>query len=195
MVFKWQPFWLFYLCGFPAYIFKLRAIIFGTVKHPYWGYPYKRNYATVANILKLMNFALFQLTCTVHFEIHITMNLLFCLYHVSDKFICQRGYMSSGPHGPIFTNYNHESKITQELVSWQYYSSVTSLGIVLVKVRQLSFCNAIWGRAINLKSYLVSFSQEMGDQKSQGKKRRKRKTKKWTTLLRCCYVKFVLCLN
>ena len=35
---------------------KLRAFIFGTVMHLYWGYPQERNYTSINNILKVMNF-------------------------------------------------------------------------------------------------------------------------------------------
>ena len=35
---------------------KLRALIFGTVRHQYWGYLQGRNYASVNNILKVMDF-------------------------------------------------------------------------------------------------------------------------------------------
>ena len=35
---------------------KLRAFIFGTVMHLYWGYLQGRNYASINNILKVMNF-------------------------------------------------------------------------------------------------------------------------------------------
>ena len=35
---------------------KLRAFIFGTVMHLYWGYPQGRNYTSINNILKGMNF-------------------------------------------------------------------------------------------------------------------------------------------
>ena len=50
---------------------KLRAFIFDTVMHLYWGYLQGRNYASINNILKVMNFlqnshfALF-----VSFDIH-----------------------------------------------------------------------------------------------------------------------------
>ena len=35
---------------------KLRAFIFGTVMHPYWGYQQGRNYTSINNILKVTNF-------------------------------------------------------------------------------------------------------------------------------------------
>ena len=35
---------------------KLRAFIFGTVMYLYWGYPQGRNYISINNILKVMNF-------------------------------------------------------------------------------------------------------------------------------------------
>ena len=35
---------------------KLRAFIFGTVMHLYWGYLQGRNYACINNILEVMNF-------------------------------------------------------------------------------------------------------------------------------------------
>ena len=35
---------------------KLRAFIFGTVMHLFWGYLQGRNYACINNILKVMNF-------------------------------------------------------------------------------------------------------------------------------------------
>ena len=35
---------------------KLRAFIFGTVMHLYWAYPQGRNYTSINNILKVMNF-------------------------------------------------------------------------------------------------------------------------------------------
>ena len=39
-----------------VYMVKLRAFIFGSVMHLYWGYLQGRNYASVNNILKVMNF-------------------------------------------------------------------------------------------------------------------------------------------
>ena len=54
--FKWQPFWQIPLCGSPGYMVKLRAFIFGSVMHLYWGYLQGRNYASVNNILKVTNF-------------------------------------------------------------------------------------------------------------------------------------------
>ena len=44
------------LCDSPVYRIKLRAFIFGSVIHLYWGYPQGRNYASVSNILEIMNF-------------------------------------------------------------------------------------------------------------------------------------------
>ena len=35
---------------------KLRTFISGTVMHLYWGYPQERNYSSIDNILKVMNF-------------------------------------------------------------------------------------------------------------------------------------------
>ena len=35
---------------------KLRAFIFGIVMHLYWGYPQGRNYTSINNILKVINF-------------------------------------------------------------------------------------------------------------------------------------------
>ena len=57
---------------------KLRAFIFGSVMHLYWGYTDTRNYASVYNIkivnfLRFSHFALFS-SCTMCFEIHITVN-------------------------------------------------------------------------------------------------------------------------
>ena len=46
----------FLLCGSPVYMVKLRAFIFGTVMHRYWGYPQGRKYVSIYNILKVMNF-------------------------------------------------------------------------------------------------------------------------------------------
>ena len=43
-------------CGSPVYMVKLRAFIFGSVMHLYWGYPQGKNYASVNNILKVMTF-------------------------------------------------------------------------------------------------------------------------------------------
>ena len=54
--FKWQPFYQISLCGSPVYTVKLRAFIFDTVMHLYWGYLEGRNYAPINNILKVMNF-------------------------------------------------------------------------------------------------------------------------------------------
>ena len=42
--------------GSPVNMIKLRAFIFGTVMHLYWGYPQGRNYTSINNILKVMNF-------------------------------------------------------------------------------------------------------------------------------------------
>ena len=39
-----------------VYMVKLRAFIFGSVMYIYWGYPQVRNYASLDNILKIMNF-------------------------------------------------------------------------------------------------------------------------------------------
>ena len=51
--------------------FKLRAIIFGLVMHLYWGYPQGRNYASVYNILKVMNFLkISHFQCLGSFGIH-----------------------------------------------------------------------------------------------------------------------------
>ena len=50
---------------------KLRAFIFDTVMHLYWGYLQERNYASIDNILKVMNFfknSHFALFCS--FDIH-----------------------------------------------------------------------------------------------------------------------------
>ena len=44
------------LFGSPVNMIKLRAFIFGTVMHLYWGYPLGRNYRSINNILKVMNF-------------------------------------------------------------------------------------------------------------------------------------------
>ena len=46
----------FLLSGSPVYMVKLKAFIFGTVMHLYWGYPQGRNYTPINNILKVMNF-------------------------------------------------------------------------------------------------------------------------------------------
>ena len=35
---------------------KLRAFIFGTVMHLYWGHLWGRNYISIDNILRVMNF-------------------------------------------------------------------------------------------------------------------------------------------
>ena len=35
---------------------SLRALIFGTVIHLYWGYPQERNCASIDNIIKVKNF-------------------------------------------------------------------------------------------------------------------------------------------
>ena len=56
MFFKWQPFQQISLCGSPVYMVKLRAFIFGTVMHLYWGYPQRTDYASVNNILKVTHF-------------------------------------------------------------------------------------------------------------------------------------------
>ena len=42
--------------GSPVNMIKLRAFIFDTVVHLYWGYPQGRNYTSINNILKVMNF-------------------------------------------------------------------------------------------------------------------------------------------
>ena len=49
--FKWQSFEQISLYGSPVYIVKLRAFIFGSVMHLYWGYLQERNYVSVNNIL------------------------------------------------------------------------------------------------------------------------------------------------
>ena len=93
---------------------KLRAFIFSPIIHLYWGYQHRGNYATAANILKVMNFShfvLFEFTYPVCFEIHITMNALCWLYSCV-KIICQRCQMSSGPHGSIFDFVNSVCEIT-----------------------------------------------------------------------------------
>ena len=46
----------FLLYGSPVNMIKLRAFIFGTVMHFYWGYPQGRNYTSINNILEVMNF-------------------------------------------------------------------------------------------------------------------------------------------
>ena len=38
------------------YMVKLGAFIFGTVMHQYWDYPQGRNYASIDDILKVMDF-------------------------------------------------------------------------------------------------------------------------------------------
>ena len=48
-ILKWQPFEQISLCGSPVYMVKLRALIFGTVMHQYWGNPQGRNYASINN--------------------------------------------------------------------------------------------------------------------------------------------------
>ena len=40
---------------------KLRAFIFGTVMHLYWGHPQEINYISTNNILKVMKFSHFPL--------------------------------------------------------------------------------------------------------------------------------------
>ena len=40
----------------PPNMVRLRAFINGTVMHLLWGYLHRRNYASVANILKVENF-------------------------------------------------------------------------------------------------------------------------------------------
>ena len=44
------------LFGSPVNMIKLRAFIFGTVMHLYWGYLQRRSYTSINNILKVMNF-------------------------------------------------------------------------------------------------------------------------------------------
>ena len=45
-----------FFCGSSVYIFKLRAFIFGSVMHLYWGYIQERNYVTTDYIFKIRNF-------------------------------------------------------------------------------------------------------------------------------------------
>ena len=58
---------------------KLRALQCCTVMHQQWLYPHRKNYVTVDNILEIKkfkfcsHFALFKFTCTMCFEIRITM--------------------------------------------------------------------------------------------------------------------------
>ena len=73
------------------------AFMFSTVMHLYLGYPHRRNYATVANVLKINNvknlhFALYEFTCTVCFKIHFTMISLCYLYS------CVMYYLSKMPN-------------------------------------------------------------------------------------------------
>ena len=49
--------------------FKLRAFIFDTVMHLYWGYLQGRNYVSINNILKVMNFLKIHI---LHFLSHLT---------------------------------------------------------------------------------------------------------------------------
>ena len=50
---------------------KLRAFIFDTVMHLYWGYLQGRNYASINNILKVMNFIInSHFALFVSFDIH-----------------------------------------------------------------------------------------------------------------------------
>ena len=44
------------LCGSPVYMVKRRVFIFGSVWHLYWGYPQRKNYTSVNNILKVKIF-------------------------------------------------------------------------------------------------------------------------------------------
>ena len=54
---KWQPFCFFFLYfASPSNMDRLSAFIIGTVMHLFWGYIHRRNYVSVANILKVMNF-------------------------------------------------------------------------------------------------------------------------------------------
>ena len=48
----------------PAHIVNIRAFRFVTVMHLYWGYPHRRNCATVVNILKVMGFLSIFTFCT-----------------------------------------------------------------------------------------------------------------------------------
>ena len=49
------------LCGSPVYLVKLRASIFGSVMHLYWGYVPGRNYATADYILETINLKFFHI--------------------------------------------------------------------------------------------------------------------------------------
>ena len=65
-----ESFWFFSLCASPAFIVKCRVFILGIVMHLYWGYTYRRNYSTVASILKL-----FQMFHIFHFLAHLVTSL------------------------------------------------------------------------------------------------------------------------
>ena len=58
-----------FLYGSPVYMVKLRAFLFDTVMHLYWGYLQGRNYASINNILKVMNFLKIHI---LHFLSHLT---------------------------------------------------------------------------------------------------------------------------
>ena len=45
-----------FVSGSPDDMVYLRAIIFGSVMHLYWGHTHTRNYAVVDNILEMIKF-------------------------------------------------------------------------------------------------------------------------------------------
>ena len=94
--FKWQPIYQISLCGSPVDIVKLRAFIFGSVMHLYWGYPQQRNYVSINNIHKVMNFFLIS-----HFQ-------LFGSFGIHAKYT---KFLNGTPHTHKYTYTHTETDI------------------------------------------------------------------------------------
>ena len=67
---------------------KLRALIFGSVMYLYWGYPQRKNYASLDNILKIKFYILHSLA---HIDAKDT-NFIFGTPHIQYRYTQTNGH-------------------------------------------------------------------------------------------------------
>ena len=90
---------------------KLRAFIFDTVMHLYWGYPQGRKYASINNILKVTNFFKNHI---LHFLSHLTympkILILHLAYHTHTYTDTHRHIQIPFSHFALFGSFGIHAK-------------------------------------------------------------------------------------